>query len=180
MIKQTLFFLFFCLPLISESQRYVSESSNIRFFSEALVEDIEATTTTSSSIIDLESGEFAFLVNIKDFQFRKSLMQEHFNESYLESDKYPHSTFKGKIENWDGNVNDEQVTATGALTIHGITHEVSVPANLKKENDKIHIETSFNVELKDYKIKIPKALFYNIAETIQVFVDFKYKPYEKG
>ena len=79
-------------------KRFFSEKSNITFFSEGVIEDIKATNTKVTSILDLQSGEVAYLLSPKDFQFEKKLMQVHFNEKYMESEKFPRSTFKGKIE----------------------------------------------------------------------------------
>src|SRR5690349_8061189 len=83
------------------SQKYVAEKSQITFFSDAALEDITATNKKASSIFNSANGEIVFSVPISEFQFAKSLMQEHFNEKYMESDKYPKSTFQGKIENYD-------------------------------------------------------------------------------
>ena len=158
------------------AQKYKSDSSHIRFYSSAPVEDIEATNSKGQSAMDLSSGAFAFAVPNNQFQFEKSLMQEHFNENYMESEKYPKSTFTGKIKDWEVLEGERTILAEGDLTIHGVTKKVSIPANLKIETNQLIVDSVFPIALAEYKIKIPKALFYNIADTVEVTVHFEYKP----
>ncbi len=164
------------LPLTA--QKYLSEESFVHFFSDAPLEDIEADNTAGRSVFDAETGRFAFTIPIDQFQFEKSLMQEHFNENYLESEKYPEATFSATIQNWDGATGKQQVAVDGELTIHGVTRDVTVEGEISFTSDGVDIEAVFPVQLKDYKIKIPKAVFYNIAEEVEVTVKFSYKPYE--
>jgi polyisoprenoid-binding protein YceI len=156
----------------------MADSSYVHFFSEAPLEDIEAYNLEGKSIIDLNTGEMAFIVPVKGFQFRKSLMQEHFNENYLESDLYPRANLKAKIKNWSGETGEEQVTASGYFEIHGVKQEVDITGTINYQEEEVIIQAEFPVRLKDYDIKIPKAVFYNIAEIIDVDVFFKMKPYE--
>jgi len=156
-------------------QKFTAKSSNVRFFSSAPLEDIEATTTSSRSVIDLTSGEFAFVIKIKDFKFEKSLMQEHFNENYMETEKYPEATFAGKIQNWSGSDGKQEVVAAGELKVHGINRKVEIKATIDFKGDKASIESVFTIKLVDHKIKIPKAVFYNIAEEVEVTIKFDYE-----
>ena len=165
------------LPLAATGQKLISESSYIKFFSTAPIEDIEAVNETSNSVIDLSNLDLVFAVKIKDFKFDKKLMQEHFNENYMDSDKYPKATFNGKIIGWDKADGKQEVEAKGDLTIHGITQTVTLSGTIEKMGDKLEINSLFKVKLVDHKIKIPKAVFYNIAEVIEVTVKFNYKPY---
>ena len=158
------------------AQRYMSDSTYVRFFSEAPLENIDAVTYESASAIDLSSGNVAFSVPIKSFQFDKSLMQEHFNENYLESDKYPKATFQGKMKDWDDEEGEKRITASGKMKIHGITQEISVEGTVIHSGDEIVIRAVFPVRLEDYEIDIPKAVFYNIAEVVEVTIFFSYKP----
>src|SRR5687768_7648558 len=104
------------------SQKYQSEKSTIVFFSDAAIEDIKADNKKASSIFNSATGDIVFSVPISEFQFQKSLMQEHFNEKYMETDKYPKSTFQGKISGFDINAKSiQQANAKGKLTIHGVT-----------------------------------------------------------
>ena len=164
-----------CLPLWG--QKYISDQGTISFFSNAPLEDIKANTEEATSVIDLATGEIAFSVPIKSFEFRKSLMQQHFNENYMDSEKYPKSTFKGKILNFKPSPGTYKATAEGQLTIKGKTNKVQVEGTVVVKEQSVELEAVFPVALKDYKIKIPKILFSNIAETVEVTVKFQYKPY---
>lgn len=151
-------------------QQFMSKKGEIRFFSEAPIENIQAVNNQAMGIIDLKQGEFAFKVSIADFVFPNSLMQEHFNESYLESDKYPYSTFTGKIEPLI-NINQENIIdVVGSLTIHGIQKAVKLQSSIQQTGDDIQISSEFEVVLNDFDIDIPKIMMYKIAEVIQVTV----------
>lgn len=158
------------------AQKYLSEESYIRFFSEAPLENIEATNEEARSILDLATNQIAATVPITGFQFKKKLMQEHFNENYLESDKYPQAKLTAQLEGIDWDNPDKEVTAKGEMTIHGRTNEVDLKGSIVKDGVNIIVDAVFMIELQDYKIKIPKAVFYNIAESIEVTVKFTYKP----
>ena len=158
------------------AQKYKSDQSTVTFFSDAAIEDIAATNETASSIFDSSNGDIVFLITISDFQFDKSLMQEHFNEKYMESDKYPRATFKGKVLGYDkSKVGVQQVSAKGTLTIHGQSKEINVEGTLEKQGSLLLLKSTFVVALEDYKIKIPQLLWQNIAEQVEVKVDFTYK-----
>ena len=142
------------------------------------MEDIKATNTKARSVFDSDNGEIAFTVPIKEFQFRKSLMQEHFNEKYLESDKYPKSTFTGKVTGFTKGVSNDKVWAEGTLEIHGKKKQIKVPGKLNFNGNKVNIECKFIVKLEDYNIKIPSLMFQNIAEEVEVTLLFDYRVYE--
>lgn len=160
------------------AQKYKSVESEISFYSEAPVEDISANNKKASSIVDLGEQAFAFAVPIQSFQFRKSLMQKHFNEKYLESDKFPKSTFTGKIEGYQAGLEKQDVVAAGELTIHGVTKKVELPGTIEISGNGFIIKSNFIVKLEDYDIKIPSVLWQNIAEEIEVTINFSYSPYE--
>lgn len=166
----------FCHSLFA--QKFITEKSNIRFFSSAPLEDIEATTTTSRSVFDSKTGDIAFSVRIQDFEFDKSLMKEHFNEKYMESEKFPKATFKGKLVDFVSSSNNQDVVAEGELNIHGVTKNVKIPGTVKQSNDLLHMHSVFKIKLEDHDVKIPSILFQNIAEVVEVTVDFEFKPYE--
>lgn len=171
--------LFIILIFVTESliaQRYKSVEGSITFFSDATIEDITATNKKGISIFDAGNGEIAFLVTISDFDFDKSLMKEHFNEKYMESDKYPKATFKGSILGYDSNVKgDQEVTARGALTIHGQTKNINTTGVISFSDSHLTMTASFMVELEDYNIKIPKLLWQNIAERVEVTIKYTYQ-----
>lgn len=161
------------------SQKYKSIASGIKFYSEAPVENIEAFNQDGQSAINLETGEIVFSIPINSFIFEKSLMQEHFNENYLESEKYPKATFRGVISGFDiKNTVWQQAFAQGKMILHGIEKDFSCEGKIRIENSQLKIETKFPIQLKDYKIKIPKVVFYNIAEIVDVTVNFDYEKIE--
>lgn len=156
------------------AQKYVGKNGSITFFSETPVENIEAKSIETASAFDAKTGDLIVQIPIKSFRFEKSLMQEHFNENYMESDKFPKATLKGNIfeaEKIDYKKDASyKVVAKGKLTIHGVTKDVTIPGTLKVSNGKISIDAKFNVRCEDYKIKIPKLVMVKIAEEIQVTV----------
>lgn len=161
------------------AQKYKSVTSGIHFYSEAPMEDIEAVNQDGQSAINLSTGEIVFSIPIKSFIFEKSLMQEHFNENYLESEKYPKATFRGVISGFDVEKTAwQQAIAQGKMTIHGIEKDFSCEGKIKIENSALKIETKFPIQLKDYKIKIPKVVFYNIAKIVEVTINFDYEKVE--
>ncbi len=162
-------------------QRYFTKAGSISFFSESLIENIEAHSKQVTSFIDVGAGELVFAVPMKSFQFKKALMQEHFNENYIESDKYPKSTFKGSVENMKA-VNLQQdgvykVKVSGELTIHGVTKPVTTDGTLEVKNGKISAKSTFTVATEDYSIEIPLLVRNHIAKIIQIQVNMPYEPY---
>lgn len=178
--KLLLFCLLVFVSLTNAQQKFFTKKGKINFYSKAPLEDITANNEKVLSIIDISTGEMAIQIVMKDFQFKKALMQEHFNENYVESDKYPNATFKGKIVDFDTvNENKTQFTVKGTLTIHGVSKETEIIANFKRTNENIEVDGDFIVALKDFKIKIPKIVFMNIAENIKVTFNFNHQPYNK-
>lgn len=168
--------LLWMLAFSTSAQKYALENGSITFFSEAAIENITAKNEKASSIINIQTLDIAFSVPIREFQFEKKLMQEHFNEKYLESEKFPKSTFTGKISGFDNTVKgQQQVKAGGKLTIHGVTTAVEIPGIAEVQSDRIILKSKFIVKLADYKIKIPQLMWQNIAEQVEVTVEFTYK-----
>ena len=165
--------LLFSTQLIA--QQYYTNKGKVSFFSEAPIENISAINEDVSAIIDSQTGGFAFRLKIEDFTFPNSLMQEHFNESYLESEKYPLSTFTGVVDNFsDLDLSTKQnFVVNGSLSMHGISKDAQMKATAQMINDELHISSTFDVSLEDYDIDIPKIMMYKIAEVIQVVVDMK-------
>lgn len=162
---------------LANAQKYVAESSTVSFFSDASLEDIKAENTKTVSLFNSETGDIAFSIPVNQFQFEKSLMQEHFNEKYLESDKYPKATFQGKLSEYSGtNTTLQNVNVTGKLTIHGVAKEVTIPGTVEKVDQKLLMKATFIIRLEDYKVKIPQLMWQNIAEQVEVSVTFTYKP----
>lgn len=164
------------MALEGTAQKYVAEKSVITFFSDALIEDITATNSKTASIFNRETSDLVFSVPIREFQFEKKLMQEHFNEKYMESDKYPKATFSGKLINLDVTKASEQpVKAMGKLTLHGVTKDVELDGTAQL-GDKVVLKSNFTVKLADYNVAIPQLMFQNIAEEVEVTINFTYKP----
>jgi hypothetical protein len=177
MIRSVVMCLLIAIAQQGYSQKYIAEKSTITFFSDAPMEDITATNKKASSIFNSTNNEIVFSVPIPEFQFAKSLMQEHFNEKYMESDKYPKATFQGAIQNFDVNKKETQnARAVGKLTIHGNTNDVDLPGTIEVNGDKFIMKSKFMVKLADYKIEIPQLLWQNIAEQVEVTVEFVFKP----
>lgn len=163
--------------LSAHAQKFSIEKSSIMFFSDAAIEDIKADNKKVAGIFNSENGEIVFSITIQEFQFEKSLMKEHFNEKYMESDKFPKATFQGKISDFDkSKTESREAKATGKLTIHGVTNEVEIPGTLEKQGEKYVMKTKFIVKLGDYKITIPQLLWQNIAEQVEVTGEFTFKP----
>jgi polyisoprenoid-binding protein YceI len=163
----------------SYAQIHFTKNGQISFFSSALLEDIKADNNQVISIINTTTGEMQFSLLNNAFHFKKALMEEHFNDDYIESAKYPKSTFKGTIANLNG-VNfgadgTYNVTVSGNLTIHGITKAVTVPGSITVLSGKISAASTFKIKTKDYNISIPASVKNNIAENIELTVNCRYE-----
>lgn len=163
-------------------QLYQGKKGHVKFFSDAPLEDIEAISSETISALNMATGEIAVLIPIKSFVFDKALMQEHFNQTYLESDKFPESTFVGKLDEKisDDAAKDKPLNVFGKLTVHGVTREAKIQVALKLSADGfLNASGKFMIKLADHKIKIPKLVFKNIAEVVEVTFDLKLKRTEQ-
>jgi len=172
----TLVALFLCTGL--KAQIWVSKNVTSSFFSSTPVEDIDATSKTGASAINTNTNDIIFKINNSSYQFKKKLMQEHFNENYIESDKYPTSEFKGKIvEQIDfSKPGTYPITVKGNLQIHGVTKEYQAKGSLVIAGGEAKATSAFNVKLADHNIRVPTIVFKQIAETIQVKISAVYEP----
>jgi len=172
------------LSLLSTNQAgqdiYTCKNARITLFSNALIEDIKAVTSTGLSVYNATTGELDFSVAISAFQFDKAFMQQHFNSDYMESDKYPKAIFKGKIQEHIDIFKEGTyiVNAAGDLTVHGVTHKRTIQGNLTVKNGIIYMTSEFMVKCADHHIDIPQILFYHIAESIKINVSATYSPYK--
>ncbi len=163
-----------------KSDQVITRQGQASFFSYTSVENIEAKNNQVLSIIDLSKNKIAVSMLMNAFVFKKSLMHEHFNESYIESDLYPKATFEGEIIDFDPLATGVQVKIIkGDLTIHGITKEVAIKTTIENKNGKYLLTGDFEATVKDFDIKIPPILAPNIAKTISITFRFEYQPYEK-
>jgi hypothetical protein len=154
-------------------QKYSTKTGKISFFSSAKMEDITAENNQVTAVLESSTGEMAVVVLIKSFEFEKALMQQHFNENYMHSDKFPKSTFSGKVTNLSS-INFSKdgtypATVSGKLTIHGVTKDVTEKGEIVVKGNSATLKSKFNVALADYDIKNDKL--QNISNTIEVTVN---------
>ena len=179
---KNLFLIFAALLIINctaTAQTYMTKNGKISFFSRTDIENIDAVNNQTMSVLNAQNGEIVFSVMVNGFLFKKALMQEHFNENYMESGKYPKATFKGTITDLtkvnftkDGVYN---VSVTGDLNMHNVTNKVTVPAVIQVKAGKLSAAATFNAKLDDYKIAVPKVVENNISKSIEVKIDCNYE-----
>ncbi|MBO2010207.1 YceI family protein [Hymenobacter negativus] len=171
-------------PTAAMLQRYTTAGGQTTFFSTAPLEDIEALNSRVAAIFDLSNGQLAFSMLMKDFQFKNSLMQEHFNENYAESDKYPRARFTGTLVTMPTEAQlrsgPQPVYVQGLLTIHNVKRKVRVPGTLQLRGNDLVVTSKFAVAPADYKIKIPALVRNNIAKSIDVSVILSCQPGPAG
>ena len=162
-----------------KAQFYHTTSASVRFYSSAPVEDIEAISREGVSVINSANGDISFKVKIRSFRFEKALMQEHFNENYMESERFPDATFKGKsMSKIDvSSTSFQEVVFKGTLTVHGVSQQRELPVMIKmSENGKtMSLSSEFEVKCEDHDITIPRILWENIAEVIEVYIKAEYQ-----
>jgi hypothetical protein len=164
-------------------EKYFSKTGHVWFYSHTPMEDIEAHNYQVGTILDVKTGDMMFTALVKSFEFKKALMQEHFNENYMESDKFPKASFQGKVLDM-ANVNTAKdgvypVKVSGDLTLHGVSKKISTDGKIEVKSGKIHATSQFEVAAEDYGIEIPSLVKDKIAKKIQVNVDIQYEPYTK-
>ena len=162
--------LLFFMVHLSKSQIYIGENCKISFFSETKLENIDAVNSISKPVLNAKSGAFAIKAAQTSFIFKSAFMQEHYNENYVESEKYPYATFIGRInETVDYSKNQiNQVTITGILNMHGVDQTRTISGTLEVKEQKIVLKSTFNIKVADHKIKVPSLYVEKIAEEIKV------------
>ena len=175
-MKKLLLLAFLFVGFQSKAQLFITTNGEVSFFSKTPIEDIEALNKNVSSIINTATNEVAVQMRITNFVFPNKLMQEHFNENYLESEKFPSATFKGKIkESVDLTVpGTYPISASGSATIHGVTRPIELKGNIVSSGTSLTLTCQFDVKLVDYKVDIPKIVFAKIAEVIKVSAKMNY------
>ena len=164
---------------LSAQERFATRNGHVSFLSETAVENIEAHNHKVTSVLDATTGAIEFAVLIKAFEFEKALMQEHFNENYMESNTFPKATFKGKVA---GVTTDQlktpgsyPVTVSGDLTMHGVTKPVTATGSfVVDESGAVKASSTFPVKPEDHGIEIPGVVRKNIAQQLKVSVDLSY------
>jgi len=162
---------------------YVSKEKGtiITFYSDAPLEKIEGKNYSAYPVFNYSTGEFQIRVPMQAFQFKNDLMKEHFNENYVESDKYPYCIFKGKLDStYQFQENKETpVSMTGKMELHGVTKEIKVKGTITKVGNELKFYSVFYLKPADYNIKIPTLLTEKIAEEVKVTFQATLIPYVK-
>ncbi len=180
MKKLVLFIVVTYLNLLnSQAQIYIADTCKVSFFSAATIEDIAAVNTISKPVMSTASGEIQISISNEDFIFKKNLMQEHFNEDYMESDKYPHTIFKGKVNEKVDYAKDgtNNVTVTGNMDMHGVKKTITIPGTITIKNGILYLKAEFVAKLVDYNIKVPSVLGSSVAEQVAITLTARMKPY---
>ncbi|MEO9802815.1 MAG: YceI family protein [Reichenbachiella sp.] len=177
-------FLLVAFAMVSTlAQPLLDRTGTASFYSEAPLEDIEAINEEVLGAIDLEKGTLAVSMFIKKFNFERSLMQEHFNENYLESDKYPKATFKGVIKDFAAinftEAGSFEAQAEGEMEIHGVVRPLTAVVKFNVSPETLRVSTEFEVSVADHEIEIPKLVIKNIAEVVEVRASFNFKRQER-
>lgn len=161
--------------LANAQDKFFTKSGKISFVSQGSVETIAAKHKGVTCVLDARSGALQYAVLMKGFEFAKALMQEHFNENYVESDKYPKADFKGQVVNNSeikyGQDGSYPAKVKGMLSLHGVTKEIEVPGSIVVRGGKPQLNASFSILLSDYNIRIPSVVKENISNTVTISVD---------
>ena len=175
----------FLLALVAQystaQKKYFSKTAKISFYSKAPLEDIESHNTQALTAFDAGTGQIEFSVLMKGFEFEKAKMQEHFNEEYIESDKFPKAAFVGTIKN-PGDLKLEKdglykIPVSGTLTLHGVTKPVNTEATFNVKNGEVSAVAEFNLSVADFNIKIPSLVSDKIGKSVKVVVSVpSYQP----
>lgn len=172
--------LFTVCAFTASAQKYMTKNGFIGFYSHTPMEDIKGDNNQVAGIIDISTGELVFQVLIKSFHFERALMEEHFNENYMESEKFPKSSFKGKLTNLSSidlkKAGTYEVIAEGQLTIRDVTKPVTVKGTLEVTATGLNASAKFKIVPEDYNIAIPGVVREKIAKDLEVTVIMKYSP----
>jgi len=172
------------LPAASQAQQkdrlIVTQRGQTEFFSKAAgpAQDIQAIDKTGKVSLNLTNGDIRVEIQMKNFTLPKSLMQKHYNERYMQTDRYPEATFTGKIRNWNQTNSDtvNKVIAYGNFTVHGVTHKREIQGILTKKGSKYLLDATFEVKLADHNIEIPVLFFTKITEAVKVTARYELAP----
>jgi hypothetical protein len=176
-IKKLVVFLFLTLLLIESAhpKKYLTKTGHAYFISQTDAIDIDAHNYQVAAILDTETGEFVVIVLIKAFEFSLATADKHFNETYMESDRYPKAVFRGKISDFTvfdlSKKGEYEAKAVGNLTIHGQTQSIEKTGKLIVKENTIHIDCDFEVLIDDYKIEVPKSVKERVAKKVQVEIE---------
>lgn len=173
-------FLFSFLAAVQAQKKYFTKTARIVFLSNAPLETIEAVNKTAGAVLDSRTGAVQAVALMRGFEFRKALMQEHFNENYVESAKYPKAEFRGTLVN-NERINYEKdgtynTTAKGQLTLHGVAKDLETPVTVSVQDGKVNVTTTFTVSVADYRIAIPAFVKDKVSKNVKVTMDALLEP----
>ena len=173
--------LFLSATCLMNAQIFLAKTCETSFFSSSPLENIAATNKTAKPILNTSTGDLQVKIPIISFKFEKPLMEEHFNENYMETEKFPNAVFKGKInETIDYTKEGEyKVTVKGNLDMHGVIKEITLEGTVTVKGGQITLKCKFMVHIADYKIKVPSLYVKNIAEDVEVKLDAVLDPFQK-
>ncbi len=180
-MKKLFFIPMLALCVTGYAQIYKGKESSIRFFSAAPLENIEAINSSAQPMLNAKSGAIQVAIAIKGFKFEKPLMEEHFNENYMESDKFPSAVFKGTIKETIDYTKDGEtkVTVNGKLDMHGVIKDVVLTGSVTIKGGVISLSSKFKIKVADYNIKVPSLYVKNIAEEVEITVNSTLEPFKK-
>ena len=194
-MKQLVLLLSIMAPVLLSAQIYTAKSgaTSISFHSTAPLEDIDATNKGAIIVLKASSNQIQVRVTIQNFKFKNSLMEEHFNENYMETDKKVdvngQATYPNRYAEFNGKINEvvdytkegeNKVTLTGKMSIHGVTRDVTIEGTLTKKGEELVIYSKFPVKVADYNIKVPSMYVKNIAEVVDVTINSTLEPLKKS
>jgi hypothetical protein len=172
--------LIFVASTLFGQDKYLTNKGFISFYSHTVIEDITADNHQVGAVIDAAQGDVAVIVRMTRFEFEKKLMQEHFNENFVESEKFPKATFNGRIINNDevdySSAGIYPVQVEGNMTIHGVTRQVSTEGTVEITEDGLVARTEFKLNPEDYEIRIPRVVRDNIAEEMVITAELSCQP----
>lgn len=181
MIKSLIIATLILMTNVVLAQKMMTRTGEIKFEATmpGALDDIAAINSTVSCILDQATGDFVALALVKAFKFKAPLMEEHFNENYIESSKFPKATFKGKITNFDAskiNVSKTSYDLEGDLTMHGVTNKIKTKITLFLSSGKLNANANLIVKIKDYKIDIPSIVKNKISDNVNMKINFVLTP----
>ncbi|MEN8798785.1 MAG: YceI family protein [Flavobacteriaceae bacterium] len=164
---------------IQTGERFKTDKGEININASTPLEDINALNSTVNAILDPATGNFAVVMLVKEFEFDRKLMQEHFNENYMESERYPKATFSGSIQEFEiSNLKSSpsKFRINGKISIHGVTRSLNADIQISKTKEGITLSSNFLIRPEDHGIEVPKIVFQKIAQEVEISVKFDLLP----
>ena len=181
MLKKLFILIFLAASIGASGQgKFIAKNAYISFYSSTPLEDILGESNEAVTILNAETGEIGFQALMTTFHFKRALMEEHFNENYMESAKFPKARFNGKIEGFNKemlNAPVANIKVTGPLNVHGVEKTITVTGTLGIENGKLVGTSKFKVTPEDYGIVIPSLVRDKIGKEMEITVKAAYLPF---